>query len=179
MAKKILVVYFSRTGRTREAARAIAQALDADLEELNDPSAHGGLFGYLRSGFDVTSRQKANLAPPVHDPSKYELVVVGTPVWHARLSSPVRTYLAEFGRRMKRLAIFECFGTVSARRTAGQIAELCDRKPIAELVLTERDKVHKLDAMKVARFVETLRTALAGETRPSFPMRSSHASLPA
>lgn len=179
MAKKILVVYFSRTGRTREAARAMARALDADLEELRDPSARGGLFGYLRSGFDVTSRQKANLAPPLHDPSKYELVVVGTPVWNTQLSSPVRTYLAEFGRRMKRLAIFECFATTSAQRTAGQIADLCDQKPIAELVLTERDKAHNLDAMKVARFVETLRAAMAPETRPSFPMRTSHASLPA
>jgi hypothetical protein len=186
MAKKTLVVYFSRTGKTREAAREVARALDADLEELKDPSARGGLFGYLRCSIEATFRQRAKLAPALHDPAQYDLVVIGTPVWNTQLSSPVRTYLAEVGKRIPRLAVLECLGGTGAKRTSHQIAALCDRAPVAEVALTDRDRSRGVDKTKLARFIDALRLALPSEAVPtarervrvSEPARTSSASAP-
>jgi flavodoxin len=98
---KTLVIFYSRTGTTRTVAEAIARQLGADIEEIRDTRNRQGLFGYLRSGFDAGLGRCTGLEPMRRDPNDYDVVVVGTPVWNASVSAPVRTFLAAKGRRFK------------------------------------------------------------------------------
>ena len=50
---KVLVVYYSRTGNTRFVAEAIAQSLEADIEEIKDGKNRMGVFGFLRRGYEA------------------------------------------------------------------------------------------------------------------------------
>jgi len=50
VAKKILVVFYSRTGNTKKVGEAIAGELNCDTEQIMDVKSRMGIFGWLRSG---------------------------------------------------------------------------------------------------------------------------------
>ena len=50
---RVLVVYYSRTGNTRFVAEAVAQSLEADIEEIKDGKNRMGIFGFLRCGYEA------------------------------------------------------------------------------------------------------------------------------
>lgn len=109
---KTVVVYYSRSGHTRQVAERMAGKLNADLQELVDQRARKGLVGWLKSGRDAIKEKETELAPLEHRPEDYDLIVVGTPVWAAHPAPAVRSFLKAHDLSGKRTALF-C--TMSAR----------------------------------------------------------------
>ena len=106
MKQKILVVYYSRSGSTRKVAKALARELDADLEEIMDFADRSGKEGYNLCGKEGMMRKEVVIGQTRKDPSNYELVVVGTPIWCFNFSSPVRAYLKKYRKSIKKAAFF-------------------------------------------------------------------------
>lgn len=161
---RALVVWYSRTGRTGHAGEAIARALaDAglgvDLDPLVDPTPRDGRLGYARCSRDALLRRRAKIAPPIHDPSSYALVVIGTPVWNVSPSAPVRAYLARERARLARagrVALFLTHGGFQGARVMAQLGALLGRRPAATLMLRARHFARgEIDA-RVRGFVATL-----------------------
>ena len=103
---KILCIYYSRSGNTKQAMEEIAQALDAELVEITDGVDRSGTAGWLRSGRDAMRRTLEPLKPfeterPLQE---YQLVVVGTPVWAGRCSSVTRAFLKKYGKKLTNAA---------------------------------------------------------------------------
>ncbi len=142
---KVLVVFYSRTGTTRRLAEAAARVAGWDVEELIDTRPRAGLLGYLRSAIDGTFERLTQLRATRTNPADYDLVVVGTPVWNASLSSPVRTWLTERRDQLKRVAFFVTLGGSGAQRVLRQMAKLARLEPLgvyrATAVELERDGV--------------------------------------
>ena len=63
-----LVVFYSRTGNTRTIAREIAEALEADIEEVEDTTGRSGLIGWLKSGRDAVQKSLTKLKPLSKNP---------------------------------------------------------------------------------------------------------------
>jgi hypothetical protein len=84
----------------------IAQALDAELVEIQDGVQRKGWQGWLRCGLDAMRRTTAPLAPfETKKPlGSYDLVIVGSPVWASRCSSVTRGFLKQHGREFKHAA---------------------------------------------------------------------------
>ena len=102
----VLCVYYSRTGRTREAMQETAQALGAETLELSDAVRRTGWDGWLRCGLDALRRTPPPVSPyETRRPlALYRLVIIGTPVWAGRCSSPVRSFLRAHGREPRNVA---------------------------------------------------------------------------
>ena len=102
----ILCLYYSRTGRTAAAMSEIARALDAELVEITDGVDRSGWRGYLRAGKEAMRRSTHPLAPYATEKplGEYSLVIVGTPVWAGRCSSPIRGLLKRRGLELERVA---------------------------------------------------------------------------
>jgi len=90
---KTLIVFYSRKGRTRAAAAALATELGADLEEIRERRARKGFLGFIRSGFEASTRRIVPILPLTKRLADYERVIIGTPVWAGSISSPVRSFL--------------------------------------------------------------------------------------
>ena len=103
---KVLVVYYSRTGNTRFVAEAVTQSLEADIEEIKDGKNRMGVFGFLRCGYEAIFKKLTDIEVSGKNPEEYDLIIVGSPVWAGRLSSPVRTYLHLHGHKFKNVAFF-------------------------------------------------------------------------
>ena len=102
----VLCIYYSRTGNTRSAMAEIAQALDAELVELQDGVARGGARGWLRCGMDAMRRTTKPIKPfeTARPVKEYRLVIVGTPVWAGRCSSVARSFLKQYGKELQNAA---------------------------------------------------------------------------
>lgn len=154
---RTLVVFYSRTGHTREIGHRIAAALYADIEEIADRANRGGVFGYLRSGRDAWFRRRALIAPLVHDPAAYDLVVVGTPVWNMSLSSPVRTFLQDHRQALRQVAFFCTMNGMGSERAFAQMEEESGRGPIATLAVRAHERASPELPGRIRTFVAGLK----------------------
>ncbi len=167
MDKKVLIVFYSRTGNTAALADEIRQSLElsavqsdiARLQERQD--RRRGLIGFIRSGFEARLGHSTELKPLEHDPSHYDLVVVGTPVWAGSVSVPVRTFLDENRARLGEVAFFLSHGGSAHRRTFRQMAELSMREPVGRLRVRDRDLARGTHRAKLRAFAEQLAAVVA------------------
>lgn len=154
--RKTLVVYYSRSGTTRQIARALATALEADTEEIVATRDRAGMVGYLRSAIEARRRTPAAIAAVKKDPSAYDLVVVGTPVWAWSLSSPVRAWLAANKERLPAVAFFCTLGGAGSDTAFRQMQEIAGKPPRATLAVNAADVAADRYAAALASFVTTL-----------------------
>ena len=102
----VLCIYYSRTGKTKQAMEEVAQALNAELVEITDGQDRSGFKGFLLSGMEAMRISTRPLLPFTTEKplEEYRLVVIGTPVWAGRCSSVVRGLLKRRGLEMRRVA---------------------------------------------------------------------------
>lgn len=139
--KKVLLVFYSRTGATRKAAVALQNALGCEIEEITevDSERRKGFLGYLRSFFEGIGQRSAQILPTRKNPGDYDLVVLGTPVWGSSVSSPLRAYLDQNRGRFKDVAFFLTHGGSGTEAVLREMQELSQRVPLATLALREKD----------------------------------------
>jgi len=107
---RTLIVYYSRTGTTRTLANALAAELTADVDEIRCERYRPGGLRYLRAGYDSV---RGNLPPielPAKNPSDYDLVLIGCPIWTSYPALPIRAYLDRAPELPARTAVFLTFG---------------------------------------------------------------------
>ncbi|UCD22074.1 MAG: hypothetical protein JSW22_00060, partial [Chloroflexota bacterium] len=98
---KSLVVYYSMTGKTRLAAQAIAEALNATLVEIEERRPVPMPFVYLSGGFAAITDRGSKISPVDIDLKQYERVFIGSPIWASRPTPAVNSfvYQTDFERR--------------------------------------------------------------------------------
>ena len=158
---RILVVYYSRTGRTRQIAEAIATQLNAETESIQDIGQRSGIRGYIRSLLEAVQNHAIRIAPPAKDPSEYDLIILGTPVWAHKMCSPVRAYVTAQQKRFKKIAVFCTQGGSGGDKVVGQVGDLCGHSPAATLVLNDDDIGNNRFTAKLDVFVQSLAQAKA------------------
>ncbi len=134
---KVLVVFYSRSGNTRAVGRQVAAMLDAAVEEIQDPANRKGLVGFLRSGFEGVREKPAKIRPPVEAVSKYDLVVIGTPIWAGKLASPMRAYLNQVRGRLPKVAFFCTSGGGGYQAVLDAMAQLAAAPSVASVELKQ------------------------------------------
>lgn len=78
---KRLILYYSWSGATREAARAIAEAVEGDLLELTEKGRRKGAWGFIKGGFQASFGLSSRIREALPDPKAYDSIYIGTPVW--------------------------------------------------------------------------------------------------
>ena len=151
-----LIVFHSRTGYTRRVAEELAGECNGAVDEICPVGERRNLAGYLRCAIEA----RAGRTPPViaarQDPARFELVLVGTPIWAWSLSSPVRTYLRQHARELKHVAFFCTMRGAGAENAFSEMHALCGRLPLATLVLTDRELDARRHGVALDAFVKAL-----------------------
>lgn len=158
VSRRILVVFYSRSGTTAALARQLAAELNADCEPLHDADSRRrlGAIGFLRSLSDVINKRAADLRPTTCWPSVYNVVVLGTPVWAGRASTPVSTWLARHGPELRATAFFCTMGLRGDLTAFEQMQVLAGRKPIATCSISGREIRDGMARRKLARFARSI-----------------------
>jgi flavodoxin len=163
MTMKILTVYYSRSGNTRKVAEAISKAIISDLEDITEPRGRGGPIGWLRSGREATGEMTTSINQSKSDPASYDLLIVGTPIWGGKLSSPVRAYLTQVAGKTKRIAYFVTMMGNEDSVTYAAMEKIAGR-PLATLSVSQTELKNSTYLNKVNKFVEILRKHLDTDT---------------
>ncbi len=156
---KTLVVYYSRTGNTKQIGDELAAALSADVEELRDGKNRKGPIGFLRSGIEAKRNTPVQLEALAHNPAEYDVVVVGSPIWANGVCTPVRTFLAQHKHELKRTAWFCTSGSINpqyAGRGFEAMTQESGLTPLATLGLGRRD-IRREHAPVLAAFAASLK----------------------
>jgi flavodoxin len=171
--KRVLVVYYSRTGRTRTVARAIQDELGCEVDRIADKKRRGGVLGYVAAVVDAMLARPTALHPMTTDPLDYDLVVVGTPIWNASVALPVRAWLEANRDRIQHAAFFCTHGGSGSARAIRQMEALTGQPSIATLSLRSEEVRRGAFAAKVRTFASALhgsstspRTAPPSTRRP-------------
>lgn len=164
-----LVVFYSRSGTTRDVAKLLASMLDADIEEIVDPTPRRGILGFLRCGMDARRRRVAPIAASRNLPFAYDLVVVGTPIWAETLASPVRAYLRRHRDQFRSVAFFCTRGGTGDHKAFLEMAEEANLDPIAQLSVRRSELRSRATASAIRGFVTQLRERFAQVLRDEQP----------
>jgi hypothetical protein len=123
-APKILVVFYSRSGTTRRIAMALSATLGASVEEILEDRGRAGFLGYWKSIIEARRKHLPDILPARNDPSSFDLVVIGTPVWAWSVASPVRAYLTANKDRLPAVAFFCTLGGKGGETAFAQMQAL-------------------------------------------------------
>jgi menaquinone-dependent protoporphyrinogen IX oxidase len=157
MDTAVTIVYFSRTGHTRRVAEEITRRLGGNLLAVTEKKSRLGLTGYSKSLIEALWRVEPKIELPVFEPMKQRLVVIGTPVWGWRLSSPIRALIKKYQWMSCKVAFFCTMGGSGASQVFHEMTLAVGHEPIATIALKEAD----IDANRIDKqldeFCQTLR----------------------
>jgi Flavodoxins len=154
---KSLVVYYSRTGKTKFVAESIAAQLGADLEEVVDLKKRGGTLGWINSGKDASRKSLTEIAPTQKSIADYDLVVIGTPIWAWAPTPAFRTYISKNSLAGKKVALFYTFDS-DPKQASGKIREILPNvEVVGELPLKDPSKNKEETEKKIAEWCQTLK----------------------
>jgi len=88
---KTLIIYYSRTGKTKLVCETLQKHLNADLLEIKDPKDRSGSWGFITSSIDAFLHKHTPIEPEHPDLSAYSFIIVASPIWSWNLSTPIHT----------------------------------------------------------------------------------------
>jgi menaquinone-dependent protoporphyrinogen IX oxidase len=155
MLMTTLVAYYSRTGSNGIIAQAIAERLDAEIDEIVDLTKRGGAIGWLKSGRAAMKGRDTEIKSS-KDPARYDMIVIGGPIWAGHLTPPVRTYVRDQDLTGKRLAFFFVSGKGEAQGAVDDLRKILPGADFKVLTLSEAEVKSDQHEPKLKNFVEQL-----------------------
>lgn len=139
MDKKILVVYYTRTNNSAKIAETIHRELGGDVEKLRDGVDRNGIFGLARTALQGMRGAEVDICSSNHDPKEYETVVMITPTWMMKVSSPIRTYINRNKDKFNNVAFVSTQGGNHKSNVLKEMSELTGKKPLNECLIQGKE----------------------------------------
>ena len=118
-----LVIYFSQKGKTKEAARRIAQLSGADLAEIKTHKSYR--MSYRKTVFtslkEILLNERPELDMEIPDISAYDKILIGSPIWCGTFPNAVFSFLDKVNLNGKKAAIFATSGATEPQKIAVKI----------------------------------------------------------
>ncbi|HOP08702.1 MAG TPA: flavodoxin [Candidatus Methanofastidiosa archaeon] len=151
-----LIVYYSRSGHTKDVAKAIAERVSGDIEEIIDKDKRSGPLGFVRSGRESIKDMEADIMEPRANLLEYDLVIVGTPVWASKMSTPVRAYLSKTKENMNNIAFFCTMNTQGDVSTLDGMEKFVDKKAVAKMSFKSKNIKNGKYLDDVGKFIDMI-----------------------
>ena len=128
---KSLVAYYSRTNTTKKLAEAIANNVNADIEEIIPKVNYQGKLGYARG------EKIIDLEDLKFDPADYDVVYIGAPVWAGKIATPALSYIKQNAEKLGNVKLFMTAMSEDFNKSFAQV-EKYSVKPVKTLGLTTK-----------------------------------------
>jgi flavodoxin len=153
----LLTVFYSRTGTTRKVAESISKVLSCDIEEVVDTKNRAGPLQYLASVREARQKKLTVIPSLKKDPSLYDIVLIGTPVWAGTMSTPIRTYISQNREHFKAAAFFCTSYGGGMDKTLEDMKELCGKPTVACLAIKAKETKSEEYLQKINDFANTIK----------------------
>jgi hypothetical protein len=154
---KTLVVYFSRTGQTQRVANEIARRCDAHLEGIRLQRQGASWFAGWRYNWQTLTHAEPPICRPTRNPANYDLVVLGIPTTRTGLAPPIRSYVRQYGDRIRHMALFCAEGTGIDAQGFSEVSALYGKRPVATFGVARKHLPAIAHREQLIDFVESIR----------------------
>ncbi|MDD2352283.1 MAG: flavodoxin domain-containing protein [Candidatus Caldatribacteriota bacterium] len=156
---KVLIVYYSRTGKTENIARQIGVKINAELQEIKDYKKRNGIIGFITSGNEAHLKKTIEIKDMEKEPDNYEIVIIGTPIWANNISTPIRSFLGKHHPMLKEKEVaFYCTSLGSDPKPVfKEMENMIIKKPITVMNITARDIKNQYHVEMVDNFVKEIK----------------------
>ena len=124
---KVLVAYFSAGNRTANAAKQVADILQADIFEIKPavPYTSADLDwrdSKSRSSIEMQDKSsRPEIAEKLENMSDYDVIVLGFPIWWYVAPAIVNTFLEQYDMSGKKIVLFATSGSSGLGETAAAL----------------------------------------------------------
>lgn len=132
--RKILVVYYSRTGNTRAMAEVIHATVGGDIIEIKTVNPYPAEYRATtkQAKEELESGYKPPLATKIDDMTSYDVAFVGSPCWWGTIATPMISFLSEYDLSGKTLVPFMTHKGSGLGRTMAHVRSLCPKATVKE-----------------------------------------------
>ena len=173
----VLVIYFSRSGATKNAALQLARELGADTEEITEDRSRAGILGWIRSGYEASFGKAPQIRSAIRDPAQYEMVVLATPTWNASPCSPMVAFVRRHRASLKNVAFLCTYGGRGRDQVFARLSEETGKEPAAVLAIPRAQLESGAAKLKIVSFAQRLKRSSdrpAATIRTTLPPSSFH-----
>ncbi len=108
---KVLVVYYSLSGNTKNIAMRIKEKTNADVYEIKTAEKYPPApILYITAKKQINPKNYPQLQDKMPDFEKYDLIFVGSPVWWYTAAAPVLSFLSQADFKGKTVVPFATHG---------------------------------------------------------------------
>ncbi|WP_319402930.1 flavodoxin [uncultured Anaeromusa sp.] len=95
--RKTLIIYYSRSGHTREAAKKIQAQTGGDLLEIETAKPYPREYADVvqQAKQEIEADYKPEIKTKVENIASYDVVFIGSPIWWGTIAPPVASFLAK------------------------------------------------------------------------------------
>ncbi len=154
---KILIVYYSKTGKTKEIAHAMANELadgnEVKLRRIRMKDERNLLATYLLDTKKAVKRKKPEIEVIDLNHEEYDLILVGTPVWSANPAPAINTYLGKSDFRDKKVALFITLRIMGGEKVIKILTEEIEKKggKVTDSIIIKTGLFHKKRMLQRAK----------------------------
>lgn len=132
---KYKVVYYTRTGHSKQIADKIAEHLQCESIAIKDHKNWKGLFGYIKAGFyAVTKRYVSITLDQVI--GEYDQLICVCPLWASSLTPAIRTFLKDYPREKIHLVMSSMGSTLKDRTNFLSVTDIIEDQHHTDEVIT-------------------------------------------
>ena len=152
-----LLIFYSRTGKTKKIAELISNNLNCEYEEIIDTKKRTGfIIGFLKCGYAATREKLTTIKEVQKNPKFYDLIILGTPIWNKKMTPAIRTYISDNKINFKNVAFFCTEGGKGGPQAFESMAELCEKEPISTLEITKKEIKKGIHLEKINGFIQEI-----------------------
>ena len=133
-AKKVLIVYLSRTNNTKAIAEMIQQTIGGKLVALELETPYPA--DYHATVQQVVQENETGYLPPlrtkIESMEQYDVLFVGFPTWGMQLPPPVKSFLHQYDLKGKTVIPFNTNGGYGPGNSFQTVRELCPRSTVLQ-----------------------------------------------
>ena len=145
-------IYYSYTGNGNIVADKIKEK-NIDLRPITPkkPLPKSFLGGMLTGGFLAGIKAKTPLLDFDSDISAYDEIIIGSPIWNARVASPINTVLDTLKGTDKKISFIFYAGSGTGKKAAKRINK---EFPDAKVLFLQEPKKYPDELNKIEAFIQ-------------------------
>ncbi|MDR2427128.1 MAG: NAD(P)H-dependent oxidoreductase, partial [Endomicrobium sp.] len=130
--KKVLVVYYSKSGNTREIAKHIQNETNGDIFEIETVTPYPDDYNTAtkQAKEEINKGYKPPIKNKVNNINEYDIIFVGSPNWWSTIAPPVSTFLSEHDLSGKTVVPFCTHGGSGISKCASDTAKLVPKSTV-------------------------------------------------
>ncbi len=125
---KELVIYYSRTGKTRYLCKEIQKSLNSEIVEIKDLVNRSGIFAYINYTLNRINKKDIEISPKELKLDDYDRIYIGTPVWASKPAPAITELIQKNNFKDKNIITIATFKNKGAQKAIKILNKLIQDK---------------------------------------------------